>query len=378
MPNLRTALRLAVVVVFASLFAFAQEAVNPEPLQGVDVHADRTVTFHCKAPNAKLVEVGREGAKNAAMQPDGNGWWSLTTAPLAADLYTYSFVVDGVVQFDPLNPIATTPNFIYVSSLFLVPGGQPWEVADVPHGRLTHHYFKSTIVGDQRQFIVYTPAGYEENKMKNLPVLYLLHGFSDDATGWTAVGKANVILDNLIAAGKAKPMIVVMTFGYGDTQILKRGGNMWDNKEIRERNFSRYTDVLLSEVIPQVETNYRVSTKRTDRAISGLSMGGSETLLTGLNHLDKFAWVGSYSAGGLGTDFDSRFPKLEGAEVNKNLRLLYIACGVDDRLIKPNRELIEWLKTKGVKVTAVETEGEHQWQVWRKNLAEFAGKLFKN
>ncbi len=377
MQNLRTATCVAAVLVFIATFAFAQQATTPEPTQSVEVHADRTVTFHFKAPNAKEVVLERERATAAPMQADGNGWWSITTPPIVPDLYTYSYRADGVTYFDPMNP-AITPNLIYVSNMFLVPGGQPWEVADVPHGRLTRHFYKSSVIGDQRDFIVYTPPGYDENKMKKLPVLYLLHGYSDDSSGWTAVGKANVILDNLIAAGKAKPMVVVMTLGYGAPEFVQRAGHSFDDHELRDRNFDRYTEALLTEVIPQVEKNYRVSSKRTDRAISGLSMGGSETLLTGLNHLDKFAWIGSYSAGGLGTEFDKRFPNFDGKKANEQLRLLYIACGVDDSLIKPNRDLIEWLKAKGTKVTAMETEGAHSWTVWRRNLVEFSGKLFRD
>jgi enterochelin esterase family protein len=189
-------------------------------------------------------------------------------------------------------------------------------------------------------------------------VLYLLHGFSDDASGWTAVGRAHVIFDHLIAEMKARPMLVVMPLGYGAPEMVSRGVSAFRDVELRQRNFDRFRDALLGEVIPQVETGYSVSKDRNSRAIAGLSMGGAESLLTGLNARDRFAWIGAFSSGGLGEDFDKSFPSLD-AKANSQLRLLWIACGTSDRLIDLNRKFREWLTSKGVQHTDIETSGAH-------------------
>jgi enterochelin esterase family protein len=258
-----------------------------------------------------------------------------------------------------------------------VPGpGLLWEVGDVPHGEIHHHFYRSKIVGDDRDFYVYTPPNYDSRAKQDYPVLYLLHGYSDDASGWTAVGRANVILDNLIVQGKAKPMIVVMPLGYGDFEVVRRGWGSWSDKELARRNLSKFTDVLLAEVAPQIEADYRVKKDRESRAIAGLSMGGTESLLTGLNHLDQFAWVGAFSSGGLEEDFSAEFPGLDSG-ANKRLKLLWIACGTDDDLIKMNRLLKSWLKEKGVQYTDIETPGAHTWMVWRRDLGTLAPLLFQ-
>ena len=206
---------------------------------------------------------------------------------------------------------------------------------------------------------------------------YLLHGFSDDSSGWTVVGRANVILDNLISEGKAKPMIVVMPLGYGDMDVIRRGWGSWSDKDLAWRNLSKFTDILLGEVLPQVEAWYRVKKDRESRAVAGLSMGGAESLLSGLNHLDQFAWVGAFSSGGVDLrGFDSEFPNLN-ASANKKLKLLWIACGTDDGLIKINRQFKSWLKDKGVQFTDIETPGMHTWMVWRRNLSALAPLLFR-
>jgi enterochelin esterase-like enzyme len=203
-------------------------------------------------------------------------------------------------------------------------------------------------------------------------VLYLLHGYSDDASGWSAVGHANIILDNLIAQQKAKPMIVVMPLGYGQVSAVIPRTVKVDNFR---SNLLKFREVFLTEVIPQVEKDYRVDTRREMRAIAGLSMGGAESLTTGLNNLDKFAWVGSFSAGGMGEDYDVLFPKLD-QSANKDLKLLWIACGTEDHLIDTNRKFRDWLGTKYVRLTPIETPGMHTWMVWRRNLANFAPLLF--
>ena len=259
----------------------AQPAQAPPPIQSPEVHSDNTVTFRFRDPNAKEVFLYREGAQRIAMQKDDQGVWSVTTDhPLEPDLYGYSFVADGVALLDPSNSLMK-PNLLNVQSEVHVPGPSslPWEINDVPHGQIAHHFYRSTVVGDQRDYYVYTPPGYDPSAKKLYPVLYLLHGYSDGAEGWTAVGRANVILDNLIAQGKAKPMLIVMTLGYGEPQIVARTGPRLSDRGLLQRNYEKYRDALFTEVIPPVEKTYRVSKDRNSRAIAGLSMGGAESLL---------------------------------------------------------------------------------------------------
>jgi enterochelin esterase-like enzyme len=348
-----------------------------QPLQSPEVNPDHRVTFRFRAPNAKAVLLDREGAQRAPMQKDEQGVWSLTTDPLEPDLYGYTFVADGVSLIDPSNPLMK-PNLLFTQSMVHVPGPAPlpWEVGDVPHGVLHRHFYKSGVVGDQRDFYVYTPPGYDPKARKPYPVLYLLHGYSDDASGWTAVGRAHVILDNLIEQSKAKPMLIVMTLGYGAPEIVSGGWKGINDRDLRQRNYEKYRDALLTEVIPQVEKAYRVAKDRNSRAIAGLSMGGAESLFVGLNALDRFAWIGAFSSGGLNEDFNASYPALD-SKANSQLRLLWVACGKDDRLIGLNRKFDEWLKTKEVRHTWTETAGAHTWMVWRRNLAEFAALLFQ-
>lgn len=363
---------------FFSVSVLAQQQQPPAPILSPEVQSDNRVTFRFRDPNAQKVEVQLEGrTAHVPMQKDDAGVWSVTTDPLEPDFYGYSFVADGVVLIDPSNPLLK-PNLLNTQSMVHVPGPSslPWEINEVPHGVVHHHFYKSGAVGDQRDYYVYTPPGYDAAKKQKYPVLYLLHGYSDDASGWTAVGRANVIFDNLIAQQKAKPMIVVMTLGYGDLDMLKRGFRAFSNEDLRQRNLDNYRKALLTEVIPQVEHEYRTLTDRKSRAIAGLSMGGSESLFVGLTTLDRFGWIGAFSTGGLNENFDQQFAGWNPKDA-ANLQLLWIACGTDDHLIDVNRRFREWLNRKGVKHTDIETPGAHTWMVWRRNLAAFAPLLFQ-
>jgi len=381
MRRLLAPLRLFSVLLVIAACVVAQEKKSElpptTPLVSPDIHPDGSVTFRFRAPNARDVKLDREGAEAVEMQKDDQGVWTITTLPLAPDYYGYSFMADGVRSLDASNP-SLVPNLISPGNFVHVPGppSLPWEQNDVPHGVIHHHFYKSTVAGDDRDYYVYTPPGFDPAARKTYPVLYLLHGFSDDASGWTAVGHANVILDNLIAQGKAKPMIVVMPLGYGTMEMIRLGWNAWSHAEVRDRNFNKFSAALLTEVMPRVENEYRITKDRNARAIAGLSMGGSESLLTGLNNLDKFSWIGAFSSGGIPDDFQKDFPSLD-AKANQQPHLLWIACGTEDHLITINRNLRAWFKTKGVKATEIETPGMHTWMVWRRNLAEFAGLLFR-
>ncbi len=358
--------------------SFAQQ---PPRIQSPDVQSDGHVTFRLRDPNAQKVVVNIASVKEPlVMQKDEQGVWSATSDVLQPDLYGYTFLADGVRLLDPSNS-DIIPNLLNPSSVVHVPGASPlpWEMTAIPHGAIDHHFYTSKIIGDNRDFYVYTPPGYDPRSSTRYPVLYLLHGYSDDASGWTAVGKANLILDSLIDQKKAKPMIVVMPLGYGAPEIVQRtptSGAPFSNPTVREKNFDNFRSALIEEVIPAVEKTYRVQPGRESRAIAGLSMGGAESLLTGLNRQDKFAWVGAFSAGGESDNFAADFPRLN-SSANEQLHLLWIACGTDDRLITLNRNLIAWLKSKDIRVTQIETPGMHTWMVWKRNLIDFAPLLFR-
>jgi enterochelin esterase-like enzyme len=371
---------LSLALLFAASAVTSRTALSqtpPLPVVSPDVRPDNTVTFRFRDPNAKEVAVQIEGsAKPVPMQKGDQGVWSVTTDPLTPDYYGYSFIADGVGLLDPSN-YRTKPNFLYRASEVHVPGPSlSWEIADVPRGEIHHHFYKSAVVGDHRDFFVYTPPGYDPRSKQTYPVLYLLHGYSDDASGWTAVGRANIILDNLIAQGKAKPMLIVMPLGYGEPKVLEPHSGVFDDPDITQRNFDKFREALLTEVIPKVEAAYLVKKDRNSRAIAGLSMGGSESLLTGLNTLDKFSWIGAFSSGGFTPEFDKEFPALD-AKTNQQLHLLWIACGTDDHLIENNRNLRAWLASKSIKHEDIETPGAHTWMVWRRNLTDFAPLLFR-
>jgi enterochelin esterase family protein len=374
----------------------ADEKASPAPLVAApakypELQPDGTAVFHLAMPTAHNVDLHLEGKKDPLPMTKGaDGVWSVSVPGLAPEYYSYSFNVDGkpgvegsgTPVLDPNNTFIKT-SFFRSQNVFLVPGkpAELWEVADVPHGVVHHHFYHSNIVGIDSQYYVYTPPGFDAKSDKKYPVLYLLHGYSDDPSAWTSMGKANVILDNLIAAGKAKPMIVVMPWGYGDMRIINDGWAAWRDRSVVVSNFSNFGRALFLEVMPMVKQGYPISDKREDRAIAGLSMGGAETLLIGLRHTDDFAWIGAFSAGGISGDhFQELFPAITpqtAAQIQSKLKLLWIACGTEDGLYPLNQSLIAWLKSQGVSPTAISTPGMHAWMVWRGNLSAFAPLLFQ-
>jgi len=359
------------LILLTAFTAFSQRIVSPE------VQSDGKVTFRLRAPDAKEVLLHCEGVSETNMQKQENGIWSLRTEPLEPDIYSYSFQVDGCRVIDPNNALLKY-NLLNTDSQVHVPGPStlPWELNDVPHGQLHRHFFKSAIAGDDRDFYVYTPPGYEPAVRKRYPVLYLLHGYSDDASAWTSVGLANVILDNLIARKQAVPMLIVMPLGYGTMEVIRGGWGGVRNRELWTENIDKFRQSLLTEVMPQVEKIYHTVPDAKARAIAGLSMGGTESLLTGLNTLERFGWVAGFSSGGLGTNYPAEFPNLT-RNAGANLRLLWIACGEQDGLLKSNLQFVEWLKSQNVRYTWIQTPGQHSFRVWRRNLAQFSPLLFR-
>lgn len=363
------------------------------PVKSPQIAADQRVTFRLRAPNAREVAVALAG-KRLPMQKDDEGVWSVTTDPMTPDIYTYSLVVDGATINDPANRQVQT-SFGSFQSMFAIPGSQPWlPGADVPRGTVSRHLFRSNVASDERDFFVYTPASYDAHRSQPYPVLYLLHGLGDDAERWlTGGGGASNIFDNLIAEKKAVPMIVVAPLGYG-TSTGPAGGRTAEN-------LIGYAKILLDEVMPIVDRAYNVSKNREQRAIAGLSMGGAESLFVGLNHLDKFAWIGAFSSapmlfpaaatgptgrgGGRGTPpppmdpavFAKTFPTLD-AKANSQIRMLWIVCGTADGLIGANRQFKDWLKSKNVRFTEQEVpDMAHVWPLWRQNLSDMAPRLFQ-
>lgn len=367
------------LAVASTLLSLGQQNRTP-PLFSPEVHADHTVTFRLRDARAEKVWVTLEGNGSVDMTRDADGTWTGTSKVLEPNIYGYSFTVDGQSRPDPLNPWALKTNLLSMGNLVTVPGTppEPWELTDIPHGEVHRHLYHSTLIGDNREFYAYTPPGYSSSSRNKYPVLYLLHGFSDAANGWTDVGKANLILDSLIAAKKAKPMVVIMPLGYGvpdfgDPQRRAALGPL--RADLWARNLNGFVTSFLNEIMPIAAKNYRIATDQKGQAIAGLSMGGAETLVIGLNNLDKFSAIGSFSSGGLDPKLDQDFAKFDAARA-RELKELWVSCGTADGLLASNRQVVAWLKAKGAPVEAVETPGGHEWMVWRKNLVEFAQKIF--
>ncbi len=342
----------------------AAALVSPE------VRPDRTVTFRLRAPDARGVKVSGEWPDGATeLTRDTNGVWSATLGPLEPDIYGYSFTVDNLSMVDPANPWVK-PMRATRTSVLEVPGDPPqlWEFQPVPHGTVHEHAYFSKSLGVRRSVHVYTPPGYEKNSRK-LPVLYLFHGAGDNDATWTATGRAHFIADNLLAQQKIRPMIIVMTDGHALS-----GNPTRVSTNMISRNVEAFADDLLRDVMPLIESTYRVKANRDSRAIIGLSMGGGQSLSIGLKHRELFAWVGGMS---------SFLPNGEQAvaeafaDPKNRLKLLWIACGKDDFLIENARKLSAALKAKDIPHEFKETAGNHSWPVWRRYLGEFLPLLFQ-
>jgi enterochelin esterase-like enzyme len=347
----------------------------PDPLVSPEVHPDGSVTFRAFRPSSLEMFVHIEGEQPVIMQKDDLGVWSLTTKPLKPDYYGYIFEDTGIPVIDPSNPLLL-PNILQSETLVHVPGppSLPWEISDIPHGTVHHYFYRSAAVGDDRDFYVYTPPGYDAHAATKYPVLYLLHGYGQYSSSWLEVAFANRILDHLIDEGKARPMIVVMPNGYGGADILKP--NAYWNDELRARNFERFKESLFNEVMPRVAHDFNILTDRDSTALAGLSMGAAQSAIVGLNNLDRFGWIGMFSSGGLRDNFNQEFPGLN-SSTNSKLHLLWVACGTDDGLLSINQDLNKWLTAEDIRHMYVETPGSHTWMVWRRNLAAFAPLLFR-
>lgn len=401
--NLRRVLVAAVWVVIglnSSLFAQAPRAQAPVVVSP-EVQADRRVTFRLLAPQAETVRL--TGGDIPGMGPGKpmtkgeNGIWEITLGPIDPGAYRYNFNVNGVTVIDPRSPsISESNNNVW--SLVHVPGADFMDTKNVPHGAVASVTYYSTALSKFRRLHVYTPPGYEMGRGK-YPVFYLLHGAGDCDDSWTSVGRAGFILDNLIAAGKAKPMIVVMPAGH--TRAVMRppaapptaGGPPPPDEFVQD---------FVTDIMPYVEKNYRVLANRANRAIAGLSMGGSQTLNIAIPNLEKFAYVGVYSSGLIaafsrppapgapapvtppgqvtpaGSAWEQQhLAKLDDASLKKGLKLFWFATGKDDFLLTTTRGTVDLFKKHGFNPVYNETSGGHTWINWRLYLTEFAPQLFQ-
>ncbi len=420
MTRLRSLVPLALVLMTGGPAAAGQAAppaqagrggTRPPAVVSPELQADRRVTFRIYAPSAAAVTLnagdlpaatfatpGTAPAARTPGQPGGaiftkadSGVWEITTAaPAPPGAFRYAIMVDGVRTLDPVNTRLSESN-TNNWSLFFVPGIELEEIRDVPHGAVAEVFYASTVLKTTRRMHVYTPPGYEAGDRK-YPVFYLLHGAGDNDDAWTSVGRAGFILDNLIAAGGAVPMIVVMPAGH---QPPAQGAAATGAAAaLAPSGINRFTQEFVDDVMPHVERRYRTLTDRPHRAIAGLSMGGSQTLDIAFRHLARFAYVGVFSSGatlggGRGAapgaapappppDWEAvHLPDLDNAGLKQGTRLVWLATGVDDRLIAATRTTVEVLKKHGFQPEFRETPGAHTWLVWRDYLREFTPRLFK-
>ena len=367
-PLPRRCLALVVFPLFASL-GFAQPAHrSPE------VAPDGRVTFRVLAPKARAVAVkGLRGLPPQSMTKDVGGLWSVTVGPLAPDLYSYTLDVDGATFTDPMN--RRLKEWITQESLVEVPGPVPLLISQqaVPHGIVHRHLVASSVRRGDVAFQVYTPPGLDPKA--TYPVVYLLHGFGDEENAWLAAGRANFIADNLLAQRKIGPAVIVMTNGHP----VPRPDPGSRSADYGQDNHNAMEQELLTVVLPFVEANYPVRRDADGRAIVGLSMGGGQALGIGLNHLDKFAWIGGFSSGVTTDALDVRFaPLLSAMERKASMpTLVWIACGKDDFLLDRNQTFIAWLGQKQVPHEWHLTAGGHEWPVWRGYLAQFMQRIFR-
>ena len=396
MKRLLISLALAMLCLGAS----AQERLfNSASVQSPVVNADGTVTFNLFAPKAVKVEVTGdflpEQSNVAALKEGPNGVWSYTTGKLAPEMYSYTFNIDGMTGVkDPAN-VYVNRDIISFTNIFIVSDekgdkGDLYRVNEVPHGNLSKVWYNSPTLKMQRRMTVYTPAGYD--KGKNYPVMYLLHGAGGDENAWSELGRAAQIMDNLIATGKAKPMIVVMPNGNTDCQAApgewSRG--MYQPSfmgSVNQRPIATMDESFM-DIVKYIESHYKVAKGKKNRAICGLSMGGGHSFATSKRYPDAFNYVGLFSAGlNIGGDRNKSFYELlqHNKEVQQQLSRLFsakpalywIAIGKTDFLYQQNADLRRYLDEKGYKYEYVETEGGHIWRNWRIYLTMFAQKIFK-
>ena len=353
-----------------------------------EVTKERRIDLRLQAPNAKSVQVhGDFSAKAHEMTKDEKGVWSFTSEPLKAGSYQYWYVMDGLTMPDPANTYVRPASGVYKSQVDVPGEGAEWMAfRDVPHGTLHEHWYVNKDNGTARRVVVYTPPGYGAGTDK-YPVLYLLHGANDFERGWTQTGRANWIMDNLLADGKAKPALIVMPFGH---EVSGSTGKLPEVRALRESlgvepkvkgggfgGVSFMEKDLLGNVIPLIEKEYRVFKEADKRAIVGYSMGGMQSSTIGLNHPELFAYVGAMSGNAREAALAKALADPE--KTNKAFKLIWLGCGTDDAAINGGRALDKVLKDKGIRHEWVESVGyRHDYQIWRIYLRDILPKLFRD
>jgi enterochelin esterase-like enzyme len=379
---------MLVIALFCQLIPFALQAQPPRgPLViSPQVNQDKTVTFRYLSPSSKEVKLSAQFLKEqVAMTKDASGIWSVTVGPVNPDIYPYNFVVDGVSAMDPAN-VSFFPNERFKASLVDVPGDTPLvhSLKDVPHGTVTYEYYPS-VSGTTGSLVIYTPPGYEKDPSKKYPVFYLISGTTDTEETWFKVGRANLILDNLIAEGKAKSMIIVMPYGNIDARIAaQKGGPKPADPTVRDGaealNRAKAFEIdLMTNVIPYVEKNYRTISNREQRAIGGFSRGGGQTLRTAFHNMDKFSWICCYASylSQQEMEHDYKHIVVDPGRTNKQLKMFWIGVGNEDFLYKSTVDFMDYLKAKNIQYKSLVTPGGHTWMNTKRYLTETAQLLFK-
>lgn len=351
-----------------------------------EVHADKKITFRYLSPSAKQVLLGGSqfGAAQVPMTKDSIGIWSVTVGPVKPDIYPYSFVADGVTVMDPAN-VDYFPNERFKASLVDIPGDTALihAMKDVPHGTVSYEYY-SSVEGSTGSLVVYTPPGYDKATSKKYPVFYLISGTTDTEETFFKVGHTNLILDNLIAAGKAIPMIVVMPYGNPMARIAEQTGKqkpgdpiVRDGEDAVKRAKQFETD-LVTKVIPYIENNYRTINNKNNRAIGGFSRGGGQTLRTAFGNMDKFSWICCYSAYLSTPEMESYFKNVyeNPSKTNSETKLLWVSVGSEDFLYKPTIEFIDFMKSKNINMKTLITGGGHTWMNVKNYVTQTVQLLF--
>ncbi len=344
----------------------ARDVASPE------VHDDGRVTFRMVGQGASEVVV-RIAKQTRRMELNEDGVWELTTEPLSPGLHDYTFEIDGVRVTDPRNRMLK--KWLTCVSMVEVPGDPAplTQQQEVAHGTTHHHIYRSSITSGSRKAIVYTPPEYDPHAKNPYPVVVLCHGFGDDETAWTEVGRAHHILDNLINSGRIAPMVVVMPHGHP----IPLAQRTWSD-DYGVRNSEAMVKDIVNDLLPLVEKFYHVTGDADQRAVVGLSMGGGQAIEAGMLHPETFSWVGAFSAATPQGDLQKEHPELlaQDAAAKNSRKLFWIACGVDDFLVERNRKFDILLNDLGISHTYVETEGAHSWEVWRVYLPDFLEQLF--
>ena len=367
--------------------SFAQQALwGRSPVVSPEIHDNNTVTFRIHAPKAVKVQLASDCLKQGIvdLKEGKEGVWEFTTPePLAPELYSYAFVVDGMRMLDPSN-VFMNRDVNTVTNIFIIGGGQGdlYKVNNVPHGTVSKVWYESKVLEKNRRMTVYTPAGYETSD-KRYPVFYLLHGSGGDEEAWMDLGRTAQIMDNLIAQGKCKPMIVVMTNGNGAREATpshsSTGMKQPDNRTAMGR--AGAFEESFPEVVNYIDKHYRTIKKKSGRAIAGLSMGGFHSLHISKQYPDMFDYVGLFSAaifpwnGATSPIYDDMEGKLK-TQFAKNPKLYWIAIGKDDFLYKANVDFRKLLDDNGLKYEYFENGDGHIWRNWRIYLSMFVPMLF--